>query len=805
MVSVYQKMFATVLVALVLSSLADGFTRTNTCTVDLHGVCFILSEDRLSWQEARQQCEQLKGETQLNGTLVKLEKRTLRKAIDEWAANNITAWIGLHELAVETHPYWVDGEKLGKFKPNKVYPWSEDDNNSEDNNCVLVVPNAKKEKLLWQYANCDDVNQYICAVGDIADKHAIKKLKKEKVAKEKALIAEENSVSGIIEKQSENIPGTIEGDIILPPELKSKGPTRKRAAIWYDIMKWPDAKVYYKLDPTKTFSSYEKQTISNAMTKIEDKTCLTFIERTDQTSYVNISKDGGCRSFIGRNPYGPQLLSLESGCYTIGVTMHELLHSVGFLHEQSRDDRDEFVKVNYDNIIRGRESNFVIHPSALLQEVNYDYESLLHYRANSFAIDRTIPTLDPIQPVDPAILGQRDGMSPSDIADVSTFYGCSNSFHGGWSYWTSWTECEVTCGGGIQTRNRECNSPPPSENGLPCQGDDIEKRTCMDILCPDEVSYTWIGCWRDVGESELLTTLEGTGNPYITGNYWERDDPARNCVLAAAHLMHDIAALRFGGKCFSMSTADDNLLYQDGGPSDECYTGTGTINALDVYSIEVAEQTGKDWGAWTEWSTCELTDPAVCVGGLSWGKRHRTRKCETVTICEGMEKENEDCSVDCQGSDQWTCAGSDIFIFVLESVLSWNNAKSYCEDLDTPLTSHLAIVQDDVIHSEVRNYAKTLPVPIKKAYWVGCDDITSEGDFMWVDGVAVNMETAGWSKRQPKNTSRACEETGQDCCQLKKRSKPISYMLDDECCKKKKQFICHIRDYPKCVQRTEEN
>lgn len=68
----------------------------------------------------------------------------------------------------------------------------------------------------------------------------------------------------------------------------------------------------------------------------------------------------GCWSFLGRIG-GPQPLSLQppSGyspnCLgTEGRAMHELLHAAGIFHEQSRADRDFFVNVLWDNIIKGR-------------------------------------------------------------------------------------------------------------------------------------------------------------------------------------------------------------------------------------------------------------------------------------------------------------------------------------------------------------------------------------------------------------------------------------------------------------------
>lgn len=51
------------------------------------------------------------------------------------------------------------------------------------------------------------------------------------------------------------------------------------------------------------------------------------------------------------------------------------------------------------------------------------------------------------------------------------------SVNGGWSQWSSWTECR--CPGATlatgQKRTRSCNSPPPSNGGLQCQGVSVQR------------------------------------------------------------------------------------------------------------------------------------------------------------------------------------------------------------------------------------------------------------------------------------------------------------------------------------------
>ena len=51
---------------------------------------------------------------------------------------------------------------------------------------------------------------------------------------------------------------------------------------------------------------------------------------------------------------GKHRLNLGSGCVGVGIAIHELLHALGFLHEHNRPDRDDYVIVNKENIIEGK-------------------------------------------------------------------------------------------------------------------------------------------------------------------------------------------------------------------------------------------------------------------------------------------------------------------------------------------------------------------------------------------------------------------------------------------------------------------
>ena len=67
---------------------------------------------------------------------------------------------------------------------------------------------------------------------------------------------------------------------------------------------------------------------------------------------------------------------------------------------------------------------------------------------------------------------------------------CLIAVDGGWGEWSDWlTECSRTCGGGVQYRFRQCNSPSPSDGGKDCPKNPTgptESRACNTDPCKSD-------------------------------------------------------------------------------------------------------------------------------------------------------------------------------------------------------------------------------------------------------------------------------------------------------------------------------
>ncbi|XP_039670664.1 high choriolytic enzyme 1-like [Perca fluviatilis] len=169
------------------------------------------------------------------------------------------------------------------------------------------------------------------------------------------------------------------------------------------------------------YTSSEKRLIDNALQGFNSKTCIRFVPRNNETDYISVENKSGCFSSLGKVG-GSQVLSLQRyGCVYYGIIQHEFNHALGFWHEQTRSDRDNYVTINWANIDPQEAYNF---NKQVTNNLNtpYDYTSIMHYGRTAFSINGQ-DTITPIP--DPKVqIGQRQGLSSLDIIRINKLYSC---------------------------------------------------------------------------------------------------------------------------------------------------------------------------------------------------------------------------------------------------------------------------------------------------------------------------------------------------------------------------------------------
>lgn len=209
-----------------------------------------------------------------------------------------------------------------------------------------------------------------------------------------------------------------EGDIARAQTVRSAITCQGNTCLW---PKSVDGFVYVPYIISPQYDDMDRITIETGMLDISSKTCVKFVPRTHQESYVDIQPRLGCWSFLGQTG-GSQVLSLQSpGCMWSGVASHELMHALGFVHEQSRSDRDRHVKILWDNILKGQTFNFKKYETNNLNTA-YDFDSVMHYGRYAFSENgepTIIPKPDPNTPI-----GQREGPSRLDLHKINLLYDC---------------------------------------------------------------------------------------------------------------------------------------------------------------------------------------------------------------------------------------------------------------------------------------------------------------------------------------------------------------------------------------------
>lgn len=184
---------------------------------------------------------------------------------------------------------------------------------------------------------------------------------------------------------------------------------------------WEQAEIAYSISADLP----HPERIEKALTYLRQKTPINFVPFSGQRDAILFEPAAEhCLSLLGKVG-GVQPIKLAPGCQWQEV-LHEILHSLGFVHEQSRGDRDEFVEILWENIDEKYRDQFAIAPESfveLTRSFPFDYHSIMLYQTNAFVLRPDLPNMrskgtEGGHPIDPV----QDGLSEGDIRRLNRIF-----------------------------------------------------------------------------------------------------------------------------------------------------------------------------------------------------------------------------------------------------------------------------------------------------------------------------------------------------------------------------------------------
>ncbi|XP_066275229.1 SCO-spondin-like [Branchiostoma lanceolatum] len=222
------------------------------------------------------------------------------------------------------------------------------------------------------------------------------------------------------------------------------------------------------------------------------------------------------------------------------------------------------------------------------------------------------------------------------------------SVDGGWSNWGPWSDCSLTCGGGTRSRDRACTNPAPAKGGANCVGPDQETQQCNTRTCPIDGGWSDWSPWFDcsvtcgvgtrtrnractnpapanggadcVGPDQETQECD-TGVPCPVDGGWSDWSPWFDCSVTCG-----VGTRTRNRACTNPAPANGGA--DCVGPDQETQEcNTGMFCEIDG-----------GWSDWSPWSDCSVT--------CGVGTRIRNRACTNPAPANG--------GADCVGPDQET-------------------------------------------------------------------------------------------------------------------------------------------------------
>lgn len=208
----------------------------------------------------------------------------------------------------------------------------------------------------------------------------------------------------------------------------------RRSFLKGESLLWTNGIIPFKIN--KNVDDACREEISRAIAVFNDNTCLKWEPYSGSgKDHVEFFTGGISSSYVGNiqvskygHLYEPKLtnqpINIDSRHCTLHVVLHEMGHTVGMTHEQSRSDRDQYVTVQWEHVLEGEDNQNLAKEDTENHNIPYDYSSLMHYSVYAFSKDGE-KTLEYTN-TDYEFLGLRENtLSFYDIEDITKAYNCT--------------------------------------------------------------------------------------------------------------------------------------------------------------------------------------------------------------------------------------------------------------------------------------------------------------------------------------------------------------------------------------------
>ena len=249
---------------------------------------------------------------------------------------------------------------------------------------------------------------------------------------------------------------------------------------WSQLYELWIIKVYFQ---PNAYTDTELQFIKSSLRKLQKYSGVIRFKwldaaPTDGKPFIHIGTFGNdiCSSLIGvdRSAYTAdgQFMFIGKSCMIEGQIQHEMMHCLGFFHEQSRPDRNAYVTINEENIEAGQEHNFAIAHNVDSRGSPYDYNSVMHYDEYKYSTDPSLKTID----ANGNAVGQRTRISWQDNLQIRYLYQCFSGPRNRQAYNNNRCTEDCKCG----WKKKGCKLTTGLDDSAYCKGSLIcESNVCM--------------------------------------------------------------------------------------------------------------------------------------------------------------------------------------------------------------------------------------------------------------------------------------------------------------------------------------